>query len=217
MLIFFCNFRQFTEYSWIDMLINRYLFVIALLFVLLCAGCAQRVAVTREAGKKTYTVLGQTYTPLKRARIGYTETGVASWYGPGFHGKKTSSGEIYDMHCLTAAHKTLPLNSTVKVTNLKTCREVTVRVNDRGPFVDDRVIDLSLAAAKKIDLVSDGTAPVRVTVVGEPGTVLAKRTPASDKQKAFTHAPNPYYQPKERVRSAGKDWKEKRTKLAQLR
>jgi rare lipoprotein A len=196
---------------------NRYLLVIIALFLFFCTSCAQRVALTKKTGTKSYTVLGQTYTPLKRARIGYSETGVASWYGPGFHGKKTSSGEIYDMHCLTAAHKTLPLNSTVKVTNLKTCREVTVRVNDRGPFVDDRVIDLSLAAAKEIDLVSDGTAPVRVTVVGEPGTLLAKRTPKSGKQKTLTHAPNPYYRPKKPVRTAGKDRKEKRTRLAQLR
>ena len=145
------------------------------------------------------------------------ETGVASWYGPGFHGKKTSSGEVYDMHCLTAAHKTLPLNTSVKVVNLQNNREVTVRVNDRGPFVDDRVIDLSLAAAKQIGLVSDGTGPVRVTVIGEPGGLLAKHAPEPHSPKTRGYAPNPFYRPKKSVRSAHTHQKQKRTKLAQLR
>lgn len=199
------------------MIVRDYLLIFTALSLLICSSCAQRVAVTKKAGGKSYTVMGQTYTPLKSASAGHTETGIASWYGPGFHGKKTSSGEVYDMHRLTAAHKTLPLNSTVKVTNLKTRREVTVRVNDRGPFVDDRIIDLSLAAAKEIGLVSDGTAPVRVTVVGEPGTLLAKRSPEPDRRKAPTYAPNPYYQPKKALRAAAKDQKQKRTRLAQLR
>ena len=190
----------------------------------MCSGCAQRMALTKKECGKPYTVMGQTYTPWKTARIGDKENGIASWYGPGFHGKKTSSGEIYDMHCLTAAHKTLPLNTLVKVTNLKTRKEVTVRVNDRGPFVDDRVIDLSLAAAKEIDLVSDGTAPVCVTVVGEPGTLLAKRASKPATVAATSFSPNPYYRPKQRtsrpkgpVRSPQNNRKEKRTKLAQLR
>jgi rare lipoprotein A len=99
---------------------------------------------------------------------GATQTGVASWYGPGFHGRQTANGEIYDQHALTAAHRTLPLGTWVRVTNVAGERAVVVRVNDRGPYVDDRVIDLSLAAAQRIDLVRPGVAPVRIEVLEGP-------------------------------------------------
>jgi rare lipoprotein A len=101
------------------------------------------------------------YTPYK----GYTEEGIASWYGDKFHGRKTSSGEIYNMYAHTAAHKTLPLGTTVKVKNLNNHKETVARINDRGPFVEGRIIDLSYAAARDIDMVSAGTAPVRITVL----------------------------------------------------
>lgn len=99
---------------------------------------------------------------------GAIQDGVASWYGPGFHGKPTTSGEIYDQHQLTAAHQTLPLGTRVAVTNLGNGRSVEVRINDRGPFVDGRVIDLSYAAGRALDLIGPGTAPVRITVLGDP-------------------------------------------------
>lgn len=91
--------------------------------------------------------------------------GVASWYGPDFHKKPTSSGEIYDMYKLTAAHNELPLGTFVEVRNQKNGKKVVVKINDRGPFVDDRIIDLSYAAAKKIDMIGDGTAPVKIRVL----------------------------------------------------
>jgi rare lipoprotein A len=94
------------------------------------------------------------------------QTGTASWYGPGFHGEATSSGEIYDQNQLTAAHRTLPLGTRVEVTNLDNGRSIEVRVNDRGPYVGDRVIDLSYAAAQVLDMVGPGTAPVRIQVLG---------------------------------------------------
>jgi len=98
-------------------------------------------------------------------KIGYAEEGIASWYGPGFHGKLTASGERYDMHHMTAAHKRLPLGTIVKVRNLATGRSVTVKINDRGPFIGGRIIDLSYGAAKALRMVRKGTARVRLTVV----------------------------------------------------
>lgn len=95
-------------------------------------------------------------------------SGIASYYAEDFHGRKTANGEVYDMHALTAAHRTLPFNTRVKVTNLETNMSVVVRINDRGPFKDDRVIDLSMEAAIKIGLISNGTGPVRLEVVS-PG------------------------------------------------
>ena len=115
--------------------------------------------------QKPYTVNGERYEPLRSAD-GFTQTGVASWYGPDFHGKRTSNGEIYDMHGMTAAHKTLPLGVFVKVENRDTGKEAVVRVNDRGPFVKGRIIDLSYAAAKQLDVVQHGTARVRIEALG---------------------------------------------------
>jgi len=97
---------------------------------------------------------------------GTVQTGTASWYGPGFHGNRTSSGEIYDQNELTAAHQTLPLGTRVAVTNLDNGRQVEVRINDRGPFAKGRVIDLSYAAARMLGMVGPGTAPVRIEVLG---------------------------------------------------
>ena len=93
------------------------------------------------------------------------ETGTASWYGPNFHGKQTANGEVYNQNELTAAHKTLPFNTVVKVTNLANGKSVTVRINDRGPYVGRRVIDISRAAAERIDMIGPGTAKVRIELV----------------------------------------------------
>jgi len=98
----------------------------------------------------------------------YTETGIASWYGPSFHSRHTSNGEIYDMNSFTAAHRTLPFNSMVRVTNASSGQSVVVRVTDRGPFVAGRVIDLSRAAAKQIDIERPGTARVQLEVLSSP-------------------------------------------------
>ena len=119
----------------------------------------------KHRGTKPYTALGRTYRPYASARD-YEEVGLASWYGPGFHGKRTSSGEIYNMHAITAAHKLLPLHTWVEVTNLGTGASLVVRINDRGPFVDGRIIDLSRAAANKLGVLGPGVAKVRVTALG---------------------------------------------------
>ncbi len=108
-----------------------------------------------------YTVFGKTYRVLSSAE-GYSETGIASWYGTKFHGRKTSSGEPYDVYKITAAHKALPLPTYVKVTNLENNRTLVVRVNDRGPFKEGRIIDLSYAAAVQLGVFPKGTARVRV-------------------------------------------------------
>jgi rare lipoprotein A len=108
-----------------------------------------------------YTVLGKTYFPLNSSST-YVATGTASWYGTKFHGQNTANGEVYDLYGMSAAHKTLPLPSYVRVTNLDNNRSVILRVNDRGPFYSDRIIDLSYAAAKKLGYAEIGTARVRV-------------------------------------------------------
>ncbi len=126
-----------------------------------------------ETGNDPYSVNGKTYHPLKHAP-GYRQRGVASWYGRMFHGRRTSSGERYDMYAMTAAHRTLPLPSYVKVRNLENGREVTVRVNDRGPFLHNRLIDLSYVAAHRLGIVGSGTGLVEVSAV-MPGAV--KKTP----------------------------------------
>jgi rare lipoprotein A len=97
---------------------------------------------------------------------GSTQKGIASWYGPGFHGRRTASGEVYNQYDLTAAHQTLPHGTRLRVTNLTNDRVVFVRINDRGPFIDDRIIDLSYTAAREIEMIGPGTAPVRIEVVG---------------------------------------------------
>jgi rare lipoprotein A len=113
-----------------------------------------------------YRQFGETYRVLDSSR-GYDERGIASWYGEPFHGRRTSSGERYDMHALTAAHRTLPLPSWVEVRNLNNGRAVVVRINDRGPFHDPerRIIDLSYAAAVRLGIDASGTAPVRVRAI----------------------------------------------------
>lgn len=114
------------------------------------------------ANTRPYEVMGQTFTPQSSLDEPYKETGRASWYGRKFHGAKTANGEIYDMYQMTAAHPTLPLPSYAKVTNLTNGRSVIVRVNDRGPFLRSRIIDLSYAAALKLDLIKHGSAEVQV-------------------------------------------------------
>ncbi len=114
-----------------------------------------------------YERMGRYYHPIEPTKADdYIERGIASWYGEDFHGYPTSSGEIYNMYEFTAAHKTLPMNLYVKVTNLKNKKECIVRLNDRGPFVDGRIIDLSFKAAQTLDMVKDGTAPVEIEVLG---------------------------------------------------
>lgn len=118
----------------------------------------------RYGNMKSYVVFGKTYYP-KRTSRDHVETGIASWYGPKFHGRKTSSGERYDMHRITAAHKTLPLPTYALVSNLENGRHLIVRINDRGPFVGDRIIDLSYAAAKQLGIDKQGLARVQVTSI----------------------------------------------------
>ncbi len=136
---------------------------------------------------RTYTVLGKTYRTLSTA-AGYDEVGVASWYGKDFHGRLTANGERYDMHGLSAAHKTLPLGTVVRVTNLQNGRSVDLVVNDRGPFVNGRIIDLSYGAAKHLGSAAQGLAQVRVTAVG---SVSTDQSPAQPVQAVTVAASRP--------------------------
>jgi peptidoglycan lytic transglycosylase len=144
--------------------------------VLLVAGCG--------AGKKPVTAQvpapppspteSTTQPPLvapEHAKVLWTEVGIASWYGPEFHNRRAANGEIYDMHQPTAAHRTLPFNSLVRVTNLSNGQSTLVRINDRGPFVEGRIIDLSLEAAKAIGVWRTGTAKVKLEVLQTPGPI----------------------------------------------
>ena len=121
------------------------------------------------ATQRPYEIDGKTYYPIPSAQ-GFEEEGVASWYGPDFHGRRTSCGETYDMHGLTAAHKTLPMHTWLLVKNLENDREVTVRVNDRGPFSKGRIVDLTRTAADSLGFIGRGTARVRITALGEAET-----------------------------------------------
>ncbi|HWP94981.1 MAG TPA: septal ring lytic transglycosylase RlpA family protein [Gammaproteobacteria bacterium] len=146
---------------------------------------------SRYGNPESYVVFGERYEVLRDAR-GYVERGIASWYGEKFHGARTSSGEPYDMYAMTAAHKTLPLPSYVRVTNLENGRSVVVRVNDRGPFKDNRLIDLSYAAALKLDIVRRGTGLVEVRALdpqAPPGEMPATTSPV-----ALGHTPAMYLQ-----------------------
>ena len=131
----------------------------------------------RYGNHSPYEVFGKTYTVLPASK-GYRERGTASWYGSKFHGRRTSSGEPYDMHLPTAAHKTLPLPTYAEVTNLDNGLKVIVKINDRGPFKDDRIIDLSYGAALRLGMVGTGTARVEVRAidVGGGGETPDKRT-----------------------------------------
>ena len=120
-----------------------------------------RVEPPHRGSSKPYTALGRTYTPLS-GDVPFTQRGMASWYGRQFHGNRTANGELYDMLGMTAAHPTLPLPSYVRVTNVRNGRSVIVRVNDRGPFKQDRVIDLSYAAAAKLGIAAAGTGEVEI-------------------------------------------------------
>ncbi|MCI6988732.1 MAG: septal ring lytic transglycosylase RlpA family protein [Campylobacter sp.] len=133
---------------------------------------------------RPYKVNGKTYYPQK-VSVGDSQKGIASWYGPGFHGKKTSNGETYNMRAMTAAHKTYPMNTMVKVVNLKNGRSEVVRINDRGPFVSGRIIDLSKAAADKLGVSATGTAPVRIEVVSFDKNAISKTSSSGSTSSVF--------------------------------
>ena len=140
---------------------------------------------------KPYKIGKNWYRPLPHAR-GFSQRGKASWYGRKFHGRKTSNGEIYDMHAMTAAHKTLPFGTYISVYNLKNNRKIEVRINDRGPFVRGRIVDLSYTAAKKLGIVGPGTAEVEIVALGamvqpkQPGSTGRSYIPGNYYQGSFT-------------------------------
>jgi len=151
------------------------------------SGCSQSKPPSSPPGHpKPYRVGKTWYQPVAHAKD-FRQRGVASWYGKKFHGRRTSSGETYNMYAMTAAHKTLPLGTHVRVHNLKNGRETVVRINDRGPFVRGRIIDLSYTAAQKIDIVGPGTAPVEIVALG---TV---QTAGQGSGKKSTYTPVDYY------------------------
>ena len=144
--------------------------ITVLLFLSGCSSHTTRVIDSPQVRElpgwqKPYEVDGKRYQPLS-SHNGYQERGVASWYGKKFHGRKTSNGEIYNMYGLSAAHKTLPLGVSVEVTHLNSGKKIIVRINDRGPFVAGRIIDLSFGAAQQLGIVDSGTAPVIVKALG---------------------------------------------------
>lgn len=154
-----------------------------LLLLAACGGPTYNVKVLNTPSQvdttptqRPYQVNGTRYQPIPSAK-GFVEEGTASWYGKKFHGRKTSNGEIYDMYAMTAAHKTLPMNVHLKVTSLVNGRSTVVRVNDRGPFVKNRIIDLSYSAAEELGVVGPGTAPVRIEALGYRDASQSGSTP----------------------------------------
>lgn len=132
----------------------------------------QVAARSRYGNPREYEVFGKIYRVMDSAE-GHRERGTASWYGKNFHGERTSSGEAYDMYAMTAAHKHLPLPTWVEVKHLETGQRIVVKVNDRGPFVGDRIIDLSYAAAAKLGMMEKGTAPVEIRALSPETTTTA--------------------------------------------
>jgi len=137
--------------------------MVVFLFILGCVGTTPPKGPPGHT--RPYRIDGKWYQPIPQAD-GFKERGIASWYGKKFHGRKTASGEIYNMYAMTAAHKTLPLGTLVRVRNLGNRKQIDVRINDRGPFVRHRIIDLSYAAAKEIGIVGPGTAEVAIRAIG---------------------------------------------------
>ena len=140
---------------------------------------------------RPYTVQGKTYYPHQDIQP-YQEIGIASWYGKKFHGRPTATGEIYNMYQESAAHKLLPLHTKVRVTNLENGKEIIVRINDRGPFVKNRIIDMSYAAARKLEMLEKGTAKVRVETLehwdkNTPGKFYIQINSFSQKQNALNY------------------------------
>ncbi len=158
------------------------------LLIFLFYGCAAVEPPPTPPGQpKPYKIGKNWYQPLAHAQ-GFNQRGRASWYGRDFHGKKTANGEIYNMYAVTAAHKTLPFGTYVSVRNLENNRKIEVRINDRGPFVRGRIIDLSYTAAKKLGIVGPGTADVEIIALGTPNrSDISKNTGQS-------YTPSNYYQ-----------------------
>ena len=144
----------------------RTLLLIVFCSALLTVGCGRKKAPAGAA--------------MVRVKIGYQQRGIASWYGNPYHGRATASGEIYDMERLTAAHRRLPFGVTTRVENLRNGKTVEVKINDRGPFVKGRIIDLSRAAARQIDLLGPGVARVRIEVIAAPAKVRAAGEPRTN-------------------------------------
>lgn len=157
-----------------------------IIFSIIIAGCGgtpksssagaipKEEPVSKYGNPATYKVLGETYK-VKGSSKGYSEVGIASWYGKDFHGKRTSSGTSYNMHSYSAAHKTLPIPTYVKVTNLENGKTINVRVDDRGPFSKGRIIDLSYRAAKDLGVIGKGTAKVKVEALAPYQNLSAEK------------------------------------------
>lgn len=174
--------------------LNGYFILLFLIFFLFAKGCAgSKKSISSGKQKKMdrrlpnsfkpYRIGNNCYKPLVDAR-GFKQRGLASWYGKDFHGKKTANGEIYNMYGLSAAHKTLPLGTWVRVRRFDNGEIIDLRINDRGPFVKGRIIDLSRGAAKKIGMIEAGTVPVEIVALEKKG----KRTELTDISSAFHYA-----------------------------
>jgi rare lipoprotein A len=152
-------------------------------------GCGPEkyIPVPTDLPPDAYQIDGKTYYPIKtNDAFGFRQQGVASWYGKKFHEKKTANGEIYNMFAMTAAHKTLPFGTMVEVRNLENNKTTLVRINDRGPFVNDRIIDLSHSAANEIGMIQNGTASVEIIVLGTDDDILAATDTDASANPYFT-------------------------------
>ncbi len=164
--------------------------IIGSVMILLITSCAAAPSPDSSSLKppptsRPYKIKGKYYRPLQSAR-GFSQKGIASWYGKKFHGRRTANGEIYNMHKISAAHKTLPMGTWVKVLNLDNGKKLTVRINDRGPFVRGRIIDLSYKAAQHLGVARPGMAKVKIVALG-------KASKPSDSSRTTTYVPLDYW------------------------
>ena len=162
------GYFQTGRHMTVGFMFRTFLFLplVILQFLLMISHPAIAQNQNNNSTQRPYIIDDQVYKPLPSSS-GYKETGIASWYSPDFNGHPTSNGEVYDMHEQTAAHRLLPMNTMLLVSNLENGKNTIVRVNDRGPFIQGRIVDLSYTAAKKLDLVDTGTAKVQVTALGQ--------------------------------------------------
>lgn len=151
---------------YIGEVMKPFLSLCLIISVIGCASAPQEISYGKTGTQRPYKINGKWYHPIE-STYSFEEEGYASWYGSDFHGKKTSNGEVYNMHAMTAAHKILPMGTYVKVIRLDNGRETIVKINDRGPFVKDRIIDLSYKAASELGITDTGVAEVKLVALGE--------------------------------------------------
>lgn len=203
---------------------TKVIFLPLLCLLVILSGCSKNIPYNHKkssggitgkilATQRPYVIGGRTYYPIPSSQ-GYIEKGIASWYGKKFHGRKTANGETYNMYGHTAAHKTLPMNTMLLVKNLSNGKSTVVRINDRGPFIRNRIIDLTHTAATELDIIRNGTAKVEIVAMGEEKKKPANQKPDSSQTRKLVH--QDFDKGKFYIQIGAFEYKEKAKKLARI-